>query len=485
MEEIEFFDPWEKNRKWILLGLIALALAAAAVFYSQMPEIIPLAPNHYISKMTVALVAGGLCAAAAFLFALRSILKNLVMFPAQIALWWLSLVSVIFSLLSVGVMTLQSFRLPDYAAYLQQQGEVDEATPLYITDEAYLVAQTLNKDDFLMGIVSDTHIGVEMKDQSSLRSAQTASQGLQAIHKRQPLDAVAMMGDYTVADDIYKSTTLLQDLALIRETFLPITQQVPSFFLQGNHDTNHYAHAHNPNYKKLTQQEAFENLGAHNTIGTVDSQNPYGNYGFADFEEHKIRVIWLNTCDSEKYEIGVSVKQLRWLTEEALDVTGKENGNDWSILILSHHPLDWNFRTVFVTEILEDYQQGKKDEMPYSYDDERGRFAYDFSHMEQRATVVANIHGHVHNFTSGYIGDNGWLLRVSVPNASVERNNQYNNDFAERDENGEKVYWPKEPDSENATSFCVLALDTQRHVLRFSCFGAGYDREYIYRPYQK
>jgi len=357
--------------------------------------------------------------------------------------------------------------------------------PAYVYEEADRVAQTLDDNAFLMAVVTDTHIGVHQEDGVNRRSAQLASQGLQAVQKRQKLHMLAMLGDYTYAGNTYEKETVLQDINLHRDIFRPLTLQLPAVYLQGNHDTNHYAHAKDPNTPKLTQQEVFEQLGKHNTVGVTDGQNPYGNYGYADFEEHKIRVIYLNTCDSEQYEIGVSEAQLRWLTEEALDVTDKPDGDRWSILVLSHHPLDWNYRTVFVIEILEDYQVGKADKMPYTHDDTKGQFYYDFSHMEKRATVVANIHGHVHNFSSGHIGDNGWLLRVCIPNSSYDRNNQYDNDFAERDENGEKIYWEKTQYTAEGTSFCVVAVDTADRTIRLSCFGAGYDREFVYHPYQK
>ena len=396
-------------------------------------------------------------------------------------LLWVQWVLIALILLCVGGLV-WGYLFPSQAPEVQP---TVATVPPYVYEEADRVAQTLQEDAFLMAVVSDAHIGVNQSDGTNRRSAQLASQGLQAVQKQQPLDMLAMLGDYTYAGKTYSKETVLRDLRLYRDIFKPLTVQLPTVFLQGNHDTNHYANAEDPNEPRLTLQEAFDQLGKHNTVGVTDSQNPSSNYGYADFEEHKIRVIYLNTCDSETYEIGISPAQLRWLAEEALDVTDKEDGNQWNILILSHHPLDWNYRTQYVIEILEDYQQGKADKIPYHHEDTKGEFHYDFSNMTLRATVVANIHGHIHNFTSGQMGDEGWLLRVSIPNTSIDRNNQYDNDFAERDEAGEKVFWEKTPGTEEGTTFCVVAVDTENCTISLSCFGAGYDRVYTYQPYQR
>ena len=137
----------------------------------------------------------------------------------------------------------------------------------------------------------------------------------------------------------------------------------------------------------------FVALGEQDTFPIFPNNNPPESYYSQDLAEHKIRVIVLDTSDTDAEDsTGMSVQQLQWFAE-SLDLSEKADAQDWGILILSHIPLDFGDLLEQAGPILDAYLVGAAVELTM----EEQTVSYTFEN-KNAAEIIANIHGHTHNF---------------------------------------------------------------------------------------
>ena len=94
---------------------------------------------------------------------------------------------------------------------------------------------------------------------------------------------------------------------------------LPGIWCTGNHDINYGANAD----RRLTEDELYAAIGAGNTAPRQDADHPGRNYGFLDFENQRIRCIYLNTIDQltkQMKESGLKVKVSREQSEDFITV---------------------------------------------------------------------------------------------------------------------------------------------------------------------
>lgn len=293
-----------------------------------------------------------------------------------------------------------------------------------------------------------------------------AGQGARLISQKIPLDFFAHLGDMAWGEE---STSVYDGVATIRKVRDSIAEVVlnnESFLTPGNHD--------NLSYGSITTGE-FLNYDMLSAL--------IGTYRYKDFDSKKVRVICLNTADNSANTTArecISGQQLQWFCE-ALDLSAKSDCNKWGIIILSHHPLDWN-EARHAGNVLAAYLEGG------SYSNNHGGVAvsYNFS-GKNGAKIIAQFHGHLHNFKVDYINDlrSGspvptTVKRVAIPTACSERPNTYGNNGTTEYygiEFGETANYKKEnPGTGKNTAFCVVSIDLDEKVIYADCFGAGYDR---------
>jgi hypothetical protein len=234
-----------------------------------------------------------------------------------------------------------------------------------------------------------------------------------------------------------------------------------------------------------------------------DGDNIGRNYGYMDFENQKIRCIYLNTVDSLDYPdntdgteddaMEITAIQAQWLVDKALNLSDKADATKWGVVLLSHHCLS---QFMPITAILTAFKDGLSGNTSITTNGVTTQVNYNFTD-ENRGEIICAIHGHDHNFTYRKISaerwdkvteENAWLWSICIPNVDTTRNNEkatnsdpaYAAAFGEFDSSGKPVYYPKTQGTENSTSFCVVTIDRKNRKVHAVAYGAGIDRVISY-----
>ncbi|MBQ8235338.1 MAG: hypothetical protein IJZ37_01475, partial [Clostridia bacterium] len=385
------------------------------------------------------------------------------------------------------------------------------SVPDYITAEAERVAGAVRSVRTAKTLVLVCGSDLHPKDGDasenhpySLASAQHAGMGMRALKKRIGIDCVALLGDYSYMNpDEYTAEQTMKDLALAKKTL--DLDEGKAVWSIGNHDWCYGSGTD----RLLSEDEIYSFIGA-NSDGVKPFAEIERGYGYVDFDNYKIRIINLNTCDCKDgvdngtdYQNStnyarlefVSPTQMRWLADVALDFTNK--GAGWGVVFVSHHPLDYgNAWFADVLKMLEAYRASSSVTLNlYSYHDGtawvKQEETFDFTNTTP-AKIICNIHGHSHNCGSAKVssstctanatsGVEPWLWRFCVPNMCVGRENEkWSTIHGEVDESGAAIYHTKETGTAKATSFTVVSIDRKNQMIYAHAFGAGKDRAFYY-----
>lgn len=294
------------------------------------------------------------------------------------------------------------------------------------------------------------------------RANKNAGQAAKLISDRVGLDFFANLGDYAYAAKNASLVTsyhdLMQSIAAVKSYTGAVVNSNTSIELPGNHDPLH-----------VIQDESGNYITNDIVTGLI------GNYKYIDITSKKVRVIGLHTAeytDGYSSDGRMSGEQLQWFAN-ALDLSEKADASEWSIIILSHHPLDWGGLNNAVG-VLKSYIAGSS----FSATHNGVAVSYDFT-GKNMATVIANFHGHVHNLKVDKITGTE-IKRLAIPNACYGRNNEYGTN-GKTDSNGiefgeETTYYKSDNGTGKNTAFCVVSIDLTEKNIYADCFGAGYDR---------
>lgn len=315
-----------------------------------------------------------------------------------------------------------------------------------------------------------------------------AAQALNVIAETAPLDLVCFGGDYIFNWSEETAANAREDIAQCRKAFADI--QAPAIWLRGNHENNGYEG------QRLTRQEIFSRVSRaqHTMNGFVSNpDDPYGCYGYLDFENVQVRVIAVNTGDND--EMGttatasgnaadlischnISAKQLQWIADEALDLSGKEDPTEWTILVLSHIPIystsTWYNSHTYTdsdgatwtcnVQNLETLLAAYRDQGSFSVTLNGETASKDFSAVTPAGAVLF-INGHAH--AENQVTNNGFTY-ITCPNLC---------------NNGEKAsadgttYAKTAAGTAGETAFTVLTVDSENRKVYAWIYGSGYDRE--------
>ena len=333
------------------------------------------------------------------------------------------------------------------------EASADGSIPAYVLAEAKTVAEKVldvrNANSFVFGAFSDTHT---TGSDASAVGVLHAGMGMDAINNMTQLDMMANFGDVIVSkfDDTYKPGFLH-----VRKSFAEVIKAVPYIQMQGNHDEL------STDTTEEARQKYYAYIGANNAGTVTDYGNKFRNYGYRDFDNYKIRVIYLNTTDVSEGDVTgdvrVSDAQLNWLNTVALNLTDPA----WGIIVLSHHPLNWY----------------GLDNLLSALDSYKGKGT--------GAELIAHFHGHLHNFRIETVGTNN-IPTITIPNACFGRNNEYGTYdgysdeihtlFGDSDENGVQRQFNKIENSAQDTAFNVVVVNRESKTIRCFNYGAGCDR---------
>ena len=361
--------------------------------------------------------------------------------------------------------------------------------PEYVSTEAESVADKIlsvrNADTFVMACMSDLH--TSGSDVSAV-GVHHIGQAISKIQSHTELDLVAVLGDIQ-AGHFEENTT--GSFKYVKECFTNIAKSVPYMHLQGNHDEL------STDTTEKAQQRYYAFIGANN-VGTItDYNNKFRNYGYRDFENYKVRVIYINTADVSENAItqdnNLSFAQMTWFVNKALNLSSKDDASEWGVIVCGHHPLNWiasgNGSITKVLDVLDAY----KGRTSGSVTIDGQSIAYNFN--DETAEFICHIHGHLHNFREEVLGTNK-VLSITVPNACFNRNNEYGNydystypdvvkrygdDGANNDGTGTQRTYNKVSDTAWDTAFSVFCIDRASKTINVFNYGAGIDRQWDYR----
>lgn len=305
---------------------------------------------------------------------------------------------------------------------------------------------------FTLAAIADMHYG----NGNYTDGIKHASQALAYINKQIALDAFAVLGDYTDGYPIDNVDNAFGDCRKVNSLLSPM-EAIPNLRIQGNHDF----------YNGYTQ---FVHYHIQAYSEGVTWGDKIGGYFYRDFADKKLRIICVNTTETDNAKLSVSDAQYNWFIG-ALDLSAKSDASDWQILILSHHPLDWYANTYVFCYILNAYKSGGS----WS----GGNISCNYS-GKNKAKLIGNIHGHIHNLLVDkiHIGNvvaknKTDVTRISTPESCIGRANQY-------DDWKETTTYGKVTNSADDTSFVVYCIDLDSQNIKAFCYGAGYDREISY-----
>lgn len=381
--------------------------------------------------------------------------------------------------------------------------------PTYVAEEAARVAGIVQAKRTVGSLtftaMSDPHVEVDTEITwgvaNNLTSCRDAGLGLAELQKHFKLDFAAMLGDYTYGDSSETIAQVKKDLTYVKKCMTDGMKGIPNVWCTGNHDINYGASTD----RRMTEDELYAYLTSNNKGTTQDFGNIGRNYGYIDFENQKIRCIYLNTVDALDYPDNtgaaddnseVTATQAQWLVDVGLSLTEKDNPTEWGVVILSHHCIS-SFQPI--TTILTAYKNGKSGSVNVTTNGVTTTVNYNFTSVS-RGEVICAVHGHNHNFNLRKISSetwnsitaaNAWLWSIGVPNVDTTRNNEvatsddatYAAAFGEFDSSGNPVYYPKTQGTATSTSFCVITIDRKNRKVHAIAYGAGAvdaDREIDY-----
>lgn len=310
---------------------------------------------------------------------------------------------------------------------------------------------------FTLACITDLHYG----NGGYTDGIKHASQALSYINKQITLDAFTVLGDYTDGYPVDSVDNAFGDCRKVNSLLSPM-EAIPNMRIQGNHD-----------YYSGYSQFVHYHIQAYSEGVTWGDK--VGGYFYRDFADKKLRIICVNTTETDNANIAVSTTQYTWFVN-ALDLSAKSDAEDWQILVLSHHPLDWYVTdgTYRFAYIVEAYNKGTSGTV--------GGISYNFT-GKNSAILIGNIHGHIHNLLVGYINKGNVntsnptkVLRISTPESCINRANQYDGAWKEA------TSYNKTTNSAKDTSFVVYCIDLDSQNIKAFCYGAGYDREISYAP---
>ena len=372
-----------------------------------------------------------------------------------------------------GVLTLPMGNLPTY----------------HYTEAGRVVKKLLDlkasyPNNIIIGTISDNHIDKSVA--SAMTSGRHAVYALESVGSM-ACDFVANLGDNVVGTNIDNDTDYANAVYMENISRYAMTELV-AYNLVGNH------------CKSNSTQKIYDLIGKYNSFDNYGTTQIRG-FGYKDYSEKKVRVICLNTCDywNGQGGNGMSYEQKDFFMK-ALDLSSKSDYSSWTIIVLSHIPLDYlggdynkgadlkailkayNSGTSVSITVNTSYASAQNESSKYS-----GTLTYNYT--GKNAPRVINIHGHVHTNIYGkltFIDDNTELdiMRIATPNssfggnASTDRYTEYGN-YSITTTEAAKI--KKVANSKADTSATFYFIDLGNQVVYSIGYGADIDRTIVYK----
>lgn len=296
------------------------------------------------------------------------------------------------------------------------------------------------------------------------------------------MDFWCHLGDLTFGHGTTTSEWLHSQLEEMTDWLDEAQKGIPTFMSLGNHDTGMYAVNEGTETELESVDYLFSIFGAR-CEGAVYGSTEYG-YCYRDFDNKKLRVICLNSSERDIHDgyganPAMSDTQLLWFAQTLYEVGSKSDAGAWSVLVLSHYPLD--FATCYTaSHVVKAYIDGGSIALNGT--------TVNFSDAN-KAAFIANFHGHTHCFKYARLNEVNATaktateydaMRVAIPNTGFYRNNHQ----VEADKHGisfkDDNTWDKTIGGAKDTSFVVNVINPSDKVIHSFVYGAGIDRVISY-----
>ena len=357
-----------------------------------------------------------------------------------------------------------------------------EDLPAYVKAEALAVAERvkahLQSDSIVILTGTDGHqIETGSNAANTMAGNLHAGMAMKALAYMLPIDFAAYLGDYTAGSSTTGIEEGLGHFASINSYIDEAFRGLPQFRTVGNHDPLGYSYSQNG--EALTQAELYELIGSYNDDGVTVMGSTVAGYCYRDFATKSLRVICLNTADVAAPTGGaeaVTDAQKKWFADTLISTP-----QDYGIIILAHHPLDWG-NIMSTSHVLRAYVEEQNNI-------NIGGTVYDFTGKNKSAWVL-QLHGHVHcykmdnlHWNNGGTGVAYDVKRIGLPCTNFVRTNEYGDNGA-AEYYGVEFGMPGDTPNEaktagggKDTSFNVLVVNPSEEKVYCINYGAGYDRE--------
>lgn len=360
--------------------------------------------------------------------------------------------------------------------------------PVYIKTAVFEVAkkveQVRKSDSIVFMAMSDSHYNGEQThpDAATAKIYNTsnhhACMAAKILSYALKLDFNCHLGDVTFGHGTTTTENLKQQIAEFSSYLDEAYKGVPQFRCVGNHDTGQYNKAEHGsvNTALVGKEYLFSAIGKY-CEGATYGSTEYG-YCYRDFTEKKLRVICLNSSEGETLygddtSYAMSPTQLKWFAQTLYDVGSKSDASAWSIIVLSHFPLDFHAYSMYNSAaIVKAYVEGASTTQNGTTINFNGH---------NGAKFVANIHGHVHCFKVDKIHtiSNGtgakfdaWRVCTPSTHYALSEKNYSNSGIVWN----EDTVYNKVRDTYQDTSFVINVVNPSEQKIYSFCYGAGYDR---------
>jgi hypothetical protein len=277
-------------------------------------------------------------------------------------------------------------------------------------------------------------------------------------------------------------------------------KDVKTFFARGNHDDGINTFP-SPDYKctydqLITQLQWFKSTsknGKQKMSFNSVQHSPDGVYGYYDFEDKKIRIICLDILDYpieedgdgyQKWNAqtwwGLSDYQLRWFSNEALNLSAKQNKEEWAVICMCHlagsssFPNSSGRNLANAQTILKAFKNGTS--VSVTEEISGATLSCDYS-LQGSIDVIGWFAGHLH--IDGYgvpTGLNYEVLTVTTPCYEKQRYTL----SGWGSEITTNIPATRNINTIQETAFDIVVVNKKTKTVKLVRYGAGQDREYNY-----
>lgn len=333
---------------------------------------------------------------------------------------------------------------------------------------------TISADNFNVGFITDNHHQLSSYAPNSLAHYAYIA----AASRRAPLQAIIAGGD-NINGWYAKTQKLTETRQATTTLFNRVKAGTDVFFEMGNHDNGIGQNGNNTPDTTLSDAEIKAFYQAHSLVYGENRDNG-SLYGFKDYPDKKVRLIWLNSFDlpytlnvdgTFKYNFlkqsAYQNQQLNWLATTALALPD----NTWQTMIFTHCPLPGTFEVAagqtklsqlnsdVLISVLNAFQNGTTFKVNDTARELPVSLNCDFT-AQGKGTIIGLISGHIHA--------DGQMIYEGINCIETAGSLCYSGD-ANRVKN-----------TETEDCWDIFSVDTAARKIHAYRFGFGADRDFTY-----